>query len=280
MHIRRQDFGVLFLYSLGYSRIRNLVLRLLKKPVARFVTFHDIPPEALRGFEANLRFLKRSMNVVSLDDFFAGRLISDKINVVITFDDGYRSWITYAVPILLELKLPATFFVSSGFVGLSKEYEADFLQSKLNTKIGPGKIVGGLNFEDVGGIAKKGFTIGGHTLNHCDMVAVTDINQLRYEINEDKMRLEKMTGKKVDYFAYPGGGYYNTKINLIEALKESGYRGAVTTVPGFNIVGSNPFLLNRELTAAPMPEWVFRARVYGNYDAVKLIKQQLYKLVQ
>jgi peptidoglycan/xylan/chitin deacetylase (PgdA/CDA1 family) len=58
---------------------------------------------------------------VSLDDFFSGRLSAEKINVVITFDDGYKSWVTNVLPALKELELPATFFVSSGFVGLTKE---------------------------------------------------------------------------------------------------------------------------------------------------------------
>ena len=74
MLIRRQDLSVLLLYCLGYSRIRNLILRLQRKPVARFVMFHDLPPEALGRFEANLHFLKRSTNVVSRDDFLSGRL--------------------------------------------------------------------------------------------------------------------------------------------------------------------------------------------------------------
>ena len=70
MLIRRQDLSVLLFYYLGYSKIRNFILHLQHKPVARFVIFHDISPEALGCFKANLHFLKQSMNVVSLDDFF------------------------------------------------------------------------------------------------------------------------------------------------------------------------------------------------------------------
>ena len=64
-------------------------------------------------------------------------------------------------------------------------------------------------------------------------------------------------------------------INLAEVLMEVGYRGAVTTISGFNTVGTNPYLLHREITDASMPGWVFRARVYGNYDAVRFLKQQI-----
>jgi len=235
--------------------------------------FHDILPEAVEGFKANLQFLKRNTNVVSLDDFLAGRLTSGKVNIVITFDDGYKSWITTAIPFLKELRLPATFFVSSGFVGLRKEDEADYIRSKLLIKRPIQRTTAGLSLEDLRRIVEEGFCVGGHTLNHSNLGELRNIAQIKYEIAEDKQRLERITGRKIDYFAYPFGGYHNPSTNLIEVLKECGYRGAVTTVSGFNGVGYNAFLLHRELTFASMPERMFRARAYGNYDAIQFLKR-------
>jgi peptidoglycan/xylan/chitin deacetylase (PgdA/CDA1 family) len=279
MLIRRQDLSVLSFYCLGYSRIRNLVIRLRREPVARFVTFHDLPPEALRSFEANLYFLKQRTNVVGLDDFFAGRLSSDKINVVITFDDGYQSWVTHAVPELKRLGLPATFFIASGFVGLSKKDEAEFMRSRLRLIRDPRQLTGGLSVEDVRRLVDEGFTVGGHTLNHCNLTEIRDRSQVKYEIAEDKTRLEEITGAKIEYFAYPFGGYQHREMDLTEVLRESGYRGAVTTVSGFNNASTGPYLLHRELTPALMPGLVFRARAYGNYDAVRSLKQHINKMI-
>lgn len=273
MIIRRQDLSVLLFHYLGYSRMRNMVLRLQRKPVARFVMFHDVPPEALGRFKANLQFLKQRTNVVSLDDFFSGKLSSEKINVLITFDDGYKSWVSDALPLLQKLELPATFFVLSGFIGLSKEDEAEFIRSKLFRKHPSRAITGCLSYEDVRRIADEGFTVGGHTLNHCNLAELRDSVQLRYEIAEDKVRLERIIGRKIECFSYPFGAYHNPKINLTEVLREFGYKGAVTTLSGFNSVGSNSYLLHREITDASMPLQVFRARVCGNYDAVRFIKQ-------
>jgi peptidoglycan/xylan/chitin deacetylase (PgdA/CDA1 family) len=220
------------------------------------------------------------MNVVSLDDFFSGRLSFEKINVVITFDDGFKSWISDAVPVLKELELPATFFISSGFVGLSEKDASEFMRSKLFLKPGPRRIMGGLNVADVRRIVEEGFTIGGHTLNHRNLAKLRDRDLLIHEIADDKMRLEKITGRKIEYFAYPSGAYHNPEINLSEMLIELGYRGAVTTEPGFNSVGSSPYLLRRELTGASMPGPVFGARVYGNYDAVWFLKQLVQRVIQ
>lgn len=276
MSIRRQDIGVLLLYCCGYSRIKNLILRLKRKPVARFVTFHGLLPTALNSFERNLNFLKSKTNVVSFDNFMAGRLSYTKVNVVITFDDGFKSWITHAVPILQRFGLPATFFISAGFIGLAGADEMDFIQSKLLLKQTPNNANAvGLTYDDVREIADKGFTIGGHTLNHCNLSELHDSDKIKYEITEDKLRLEKITGTRIDYFAYPSGAYKNQNINLTEVLKESGYRGAVTTVSGYNDANTNPYLLHRELTGAAMPTPVFKARVYGNYDAIQFLKQKI-----
>ena len=84
MLIRRQDIGVLLFYYCGYSKIRNWLFYLQRKPVTRFVTFHDIQPESVKYFEANLNFLKSKTNVISLDDFMSGRLSLEKLNSPIT----------------------------------------------------------------------------------------------------------------------------------------------------------------------------------------------------
>jgi hypothetical protein len=95
---------------------------------------------------------------------------------------------------------------------------------------------------------------------------------------EDKKRLEEIAGSEIKYFAYPSGADYNPTVDLVSVLIESGYKGAVTTTPGFNSDKSNPFLLHREITGALMPELVFRARAYGNYDVVCFLKGMLQKV--
>ncbi len=280
MLIRKQDLSVLLMYYVGYSRIINLLYRLQHKPITRFVTFHDVPLETLGFFEANLRFLNCNTNVVSIDDFLSGKLSTEKINVVITFDDGYKSWATYALPILKILKLPATFFVSSGFVGLSKEEEIKFVREKLLLTPDPSKIPYGLTLADLKKIVEDGFTIGGHTTNHCNLAGVVDSAQLRYEIAEDKAKLESIIGRKIEYFAYPSGAYQNPEFDLTEVLREIGYRAAVTTISGFNSLSTDRYFLNRELTSASMPGPVFKARVYGNYEPIRLLKKQVNRILQ
>jgi peptidoglycan/xylan/chitin deacetylase (PgdA/CDA1 family) len=275
MLIRRQDLCVLLFYYLGYSRIRNLAFRLQGKPVSRFVTFHDLLAEAAASFRDTLRFLKEKTNVVSIEDYFSGRLSSRRINVVITFDDGYKSWARKAVTALKELELPATFFVSSGFLALPKDVEAQFIRSKLRRDR---KTSGGLSEDDVRRMAKEGFTIGGHTCNHVNLAEIHDRAELWRESLLDKKRLEAIIGTEIQYFSYPFGKHRNRHIDLIELLKEAGYKGAVTVVPGFNTTASNSYLLSREIIALPIPLCVLNARVHGTYDGVNFLKNNLIKL--
>jgi peptidoglycan/xylan/chitin deacetylase (PgdA/CDA1 family) len=250
-----------------------MMLRLNHVPLARIVIFHNILPEDLNCFEANLRFLKRKTNVVDLDAVLSGELCLERINTVITFDDGYKSWINSAVPMLKRMHLPATFFVSSGFIGLSKGEEEYFLRSRLSVGRGTRGMSECLSCEELRMLSDEGFTIGGHTVNHRNLADLTDRGEVEYEIVEDKARLEALTGKKLKYFAYPSGKYENPIVDIIDVLRESGYSGAVTTIPGFNSTHTNAYLLNRELTRASMPDEVFKARVYGNYDGVRVVKE-------
>ncbi len=274
MVIRWQDSGVMLFYYLGYSRIRNFIFRLQRKRFTRIVAFHEIKPEAIECFEKKLQFLKRYTNVVTLDDYFSGRLSYEKVNVVITFDDGFKSWISYAVPLLKKNNLPATFFISSGFVGLTKEDEIDYIKSKLllNTDYTENSI-GGLSPKEVKSMVDDGFDVGGHTLNHSNLKNLRGREKIINEVFEDKQRLEKITGKQIRYFSYPLGAHINPDVDLAGILQDAGYQGAVTTVPGCNVFNTNRYFLRRELTDASMPVGLFKARVYGNYDAVVFLKK-------
>lgn len=63
-------------------------------------------------FEEHLVLIKQLFNPVSLKDVIDNNLSSDKLNVLITFDDGLKNNYTHAFPLLKKHHIPAVFFVT------------------------------------------------------------------------------------------------------------------------------------------------------------------------
>jgi len=93
-----------------------------ERPVARILLYHGTPRRQAASFERELRWLKRRFNIVPLRSIANaatnGGTLGDK--VALTFDDGLRSNIEVAYPLLHRLAIPATFFVCPGLVDRAK----------------------------------------------------------------------------------------------------------------------------------------------------------------
>jgi len=69
-------------------------------------------------FSAHMEYLARHFHLVSLDQVASRQLPSkgDKRCVAITFDDGYRDNFVHAFPILRKMAIPATIFLTTGYI--------------------------------------------------------------------------------------------------------------------------------------------------------------------
>jgi len=86
-------------------------------PGARIVLFHGTPRGAAGELERQLRWLKRRFQIVPLRSLIAAAANGERANqVAITFDDGLRSNVAVAYPILHRLAIPATFFICPALV--------------------------------------------------------------------------------------------------------------------------------------------------------------------
>jgi len=73
---------------------------------------------SISQFCAQIEYLVRHCRVVSLDQIYAGQVPQNgsKCPVAITFDDGYRDNFVHAFPILKRMGIPATIFLTTGFI--------------------------------------------------------------------------------------------------------------------------------------------------------------------
>jgi len=78
----------------------------------------DVTPS---GFESQLQYLRNNYTIVPLSNLIqypqAHHPSSTKRIAALTFDDGYKDIVTYALPLLNKYHVPATIFLSTGYIG-------------------------------------------------------------------------------------------------------------------------------------------------------------------
>lgn len=86
-------------------------------------------------FETQMRFVKEHFDLLSLSELLArwqhGGLDANRAYCAVTFDDGWLDNYRYAYPVLRRLRIPATIFLVTGFVGTDQWFWPDRLAYAL-----------------------------------------------------------------------------------------------------------------------------------------------------
>lgn len=160
-------------------------------------------------FRAQMEHLARKYRPATLDEVLAGA----KGAAAVTFDDGYRDLMAHALPVLKELKIPATFFIVAGALGAKDAWyrgEHDIM-----------------TWADLEELKKAGMEIGSHTMTHARLPELDD-DKLRWEVVESKRLLEEKLGP-IRHFAYPQG---KRDERVKRAVRDAGYRAGWATKSG------------------------------------------------
>lgn len=209
------------------------------------VTFHRVndwmAEDAItcssRKFETFCEFFMKHFTVVSLAEQIVGCQNSKRMGgtLSITFDDGYRDNFDVAAPILCRLGLPATFFVTTGFI--DTEYVPPW-DKKLARQ------PGWMSWDQVRALRDQKFDIGAHTAHHIDLGSENP-DVIRAELVECRTKLQAELGFSPSLFAYPFGGRRNISQSSVRLVQEAGFECCVSACGGVNGSMSNPFTLNR-----------------------------------
>ena len=88
-------------------------------------------------------------------------------------------------------------------------------------------------------------SFGAHTMRHPILGYLADPAEVQQEVGECRRVLEQQLGHPVRTFAYPVGKPEHIGEEGLQAVKEAGYRWALTTIEEVNNPQTDPYLLRR-----------------------------------
>lgn len=149
----------------------------------------------------------------------------------ITFDDGYRDNLEYALPVLREHGFSATCYVVNACIGKYNLWDAG--------RLGVRKPM--MDAAELRAWRAGGMEVGAHTRSHPHLTQCDDA-QLRDEIAGGRAELEDILGDAVPQFCYPFG---DADARVAAATREAGYLAAPTVRRGRARAGTDLFMLPR-----------------------------------
>ena len=170
-------------------------------------------------FRNLLRELKRTCDFVRIEDactMIAQGTAVQRPALAFTFDDGYEECFTDIAPVLEEFGVNAAFFINPHFTMGDQRYITDFLAVKVPEmpKRQP------MSAAMVAALARRGFVIGAHTLDHERLVS-TNAEFLQTQVVDCRAAVERLSGTQCDYFAWTYGQYSDISDEALALAKET-----------------------------------------------------------
>jgi len=202
-------------------------------------------------FRQQMKYLKdNGYRVISPDDllaFLEFRRQIPKKAIMITIDDGFKSFYDVAWPILKAYGFTATLFVYTDYIGISKK---------------------AISWDDLKVLKADGFTIGSHSVSHSDLTkketGETDEdfqNRKRKELFLSKKTIDEKLNQNTLFFSFPYGRY---NAEVMQMAKSAGYKMAVTVDRGSNPFFTNPLALKRDMILKKdMKSFVSRLKIFN-----------------
>jgi peptidoglycan/xylan/chitin deacetylase (PgdA/CDA1 family) len=170
-------------------------------------------------FRAQMETLRQRYRIVPLVELIAAAAGDDSAGMAaVTFYDGYRDCYEEVFPVLQELSIPFSVFITSGFLesghwNFSEEYS----------------MLPALTWQQISEMHRYGASIGCHSHNHRRW-STQSTDYLRRDLRTSKQIIEDGIGAPVTTFAYPYGQPHDFDYRAVEVLSEEGFRLAFTTL--------------------------------------------------
>lgn len=241
-------------------------------PAAARAAYHDpdlvVTPEVFRSHCQTLSERYRIMTLSAAMKALSASNPAAKPIAVLTFDDGYRDNLRYALPILGELGLKATFFIISGLVDTQElpwydragnailsihasdptapDARAALAQAKAMSpaerkiwvdqlhESTPARPIADddliMTSDQLRRLHGLGHEIGSHTASHPLLPQCSDA-ELKFELETSRRTLSQIIGEPVETICYPNG---DADQRVTSAAVLAGYTFGTIAQPGLN----------------------------------------------
>src|SRR5215831_193921 len=229
--IPKREWNPVGVYPWGYQLVPVLVYHNLSAQDKGRLSL------AARTFEAQIRQLHddgfQAISLVDFVAFTAGRRQLPRKSVLLTFDDGYKSFVQFARPTLKDYAYGATLFVYSDFIGAGSA----------------------LSWQDLRTLSEQGFDVQAHSKTHTNLRRKEGESEAAYakrieaELAFPLSLYKKNLPRPVDALAYP---YGETDDELIPFVARYGYAVAFTVRRQSNAAFVSPLKISRSQIYAEM----------------------------
>jgi peptidoglycan/xylan/chitin deacetylase (PgdA/CDA1 family) len=202
------------------------------------------------AFEAQMEYLARRRQVVTLVEAVSGPRPRGRPAVAITFDDGYRSVLEHALPVLERFGFPATVFVPTRYIGDQNRWNPP---SACPLTI--------MSTDELRDAEARGLAVESHGHAHLDLSNANE-DEARDDLAQSVAILRTVTGRQPRFLAYPFATASPSAQRVAETL---GF------VAAFNVSGRDrgPFARGRVPASRLDPPWLFGLQTSGHYLALR-----------
>lgn len=219
---------------------------MIKVPVFYYHSIGNRGPETLAvdRFRGHLELIKElGFHTITFSELRQTHCSDQKRHVVLTFDDGLLDNYDNALPLLQEYGAKATFFVIPGFDDIIRWVNPKTRQWSDERRAGFSIPFPGMQPHHRRELIRIGMEIGCHSMTHPNLNKIPR-SALHYEIVDSKKQLEDELDVEISSFCYPKG---RCNLHVKECVKQAGYTGACTTMPGFYRPDGKPLECGRFL---------------------------------